>query len=150
MTTQTYPHLIDARQFATMHGVHERTVQRWATDGELPGATKGPDKRWYIPADAMRITPLPGTTPADMSPTRRDVAVVADTSPTRRDVGGDTLADALAVLPAFLTLEQASRLLGVPPVRIKENPERFGAEPVDERRQLMVPARIVREIAGLQ
>lgn len=117
----------------------------------MPGAVKHLDGGWQIPSDAMRIKPLPGTD-TTTTPTRRDsVAVVADTT-TRRDSVGDvgaTLAAALSVLPAFLTLEQASRLLGIPQARIEDNAERFDAEPVGPWRRLMVPARVVREIAGI-
>jgi len=138
---------VDAAQFAHIHRVDARTVQRWCKAGEVPGAVKLPDGGWQIPADAMRIKPLPGT---DVTPTssRRDGVVGPDIT-SRRDDVGDTLAGALSVLPAFLTLEQASRLLGIPAARIKENPERYEAEPVDVFRRLMVPARIVRDIAGI-
>jgi hypothetical protein len=137
---------VDSAQFAQIHRVNERTVQRWCKDGEVPGAVKMPDGGWQIPPDAMRIKPLPGT---DVTPTRRDDVGVVASTPTRRDDVGDTLAGALSVLPALLTLEQASRLLGVPVARIRENPDRFEAEPLGERRQLMVPARVVRYWAGL-
>jgi hypothetical protein len=138
---------LDAAQFARIHRVEPRTVQRWCAAGEVPGAVKLPDGGWHIPPDAMRIKPLPGT---DVAATRRDDvgAVAADTT-TRRDDVGDTLAGALSVLPAFLTLQQASRLLGIPVVRIEEDPDRFEAERVDDRRRYMVPARVVRSIAGI-
>ena len=138
---------MDAAQFAHIHRVDARTVQRWCKAGEVPGAVKLPEGGWHIPSDAMRIKPLPGT---DVSTTRRDDVGVVASTPTRRDDVGDTLLGALSVLPAFLTLEQASRLLGVPVARIRENPERFEAEPLDDRRRLMVPARVVRHEAGLQ
>lgn len=137
---------MDAAQFAHIHRVDARTVQRWCKAGEVPGAVKLPDGGWQIPTDAMRIKPLPGT---DVAATRRDDVGVVASTPTRRDDVGATVAGALSVLPALLTLEQASRLLGIPEVRIKENPERFDAEPLGERRQLMVPARVVRYEAGL-
>jgi len=129
-------------QFATQHHVDARTVQRWCKDGEVPGAVKT-SRGWHIPDDAMRITPLPGT---DVTPSRRDV--VAD-APSRRDDVGDTLAGALSVLPGFLTLEQASRLLGIPVSRIRLHAERFGVEPVGVRGAPMVPACVVRAVAGI-
>jgi hypothetical protein len=134
-------------QFATLHDVDARTVQRWCKAGEIPGATRT-TRGWHIPPDAMRITPLPGT---DVSATRRDsVAVVADTT-TRRDDVGDTLAGALARLPAFLTPEQAAPLLGIGASAIRRHAERFELERVGgpSGRALMVPARVVRQIAGL-
>ena len=150
MNSAPYSTAIDSGQYAARHRVDERTVQRWAKAGELPGATKGADGRWYIPEDAMRIKPLPGTAPTAMSPTRRDdIGVVADASPTRRDDIGASLADALAVRSAFLTLEDAAMLLGVPEASIRRDPDRFRAERIGVRRALMVPARVVREEAGL-
>jgi hypothetical protein len=130
-------------QFATLHRVDPRTVQRWCKDGEIPGAVKT-SRGWQLPADAMRITPLPGT---DMAPTRRDsVAVVADT-PTRRDDVGDTLEGALSVLSAWLTLEQASPLLGISVSAIRKTREVHEVQLIGGR--LMMPARAVRAIAGL-
>jgi len=142
---------VDPAQFARIHRVTTRTVQRWCEAGEVPGAVKHLDGGWQIPSDAMRIKPLPGTGTATTATRRDDVAVASDTT-TRRDSVGDvgaTLAAALSVLPAFLTLDQASRLLGVSKARITENPERFDAEPLDSYRRLMVPARVVRDIAGI-
>jgi hypothetical protein len=136
---------LDAAQFARMNYVDTRTVQRWCAKGEVPGAVKLPDGGWQIPADAMRIKPLPGTDTA----TRRDnVADVADTT-TRRDDVGVTLAATLSLWPAFLTLEQASRVLGIPQSAIRRGRDRFEVEPVGENGALMVPQRVVREIAGI-
>jgi hypothetical protein len=132
-------------QFATLHRVDARTVQRWCKNGEIPGAVKT-STGWQLPADAMRITPLPGT---DVSATRRDtVGVVADI-PTRRDDVGDTLAGALSVLPAFLTLEQASRLLGIPESSIRRRAREFEIRPLGVHGRLMMPARVVRAFAGI-
>jgi hypothetical protein len=132
-------------QFATLHRVDARTVQRWCKAGEIPGAVKT-STGWQIPADAMRITPMPGT---DVSPTRRDDVAVNSATPTRRDDVADTLAGALAVLPALLTLEQASRLLGIPEAAVRRHAEEIGAVPWGSRDRLMVPARVVRGLAGI-
>ena len=132
-------------QFATLHRVDARTVQRWCKNGEIPGAVKT-STGWQLPPDAMRITPLPGT---DVSATRRDsVAVVADI-PTRRDDVGDTLAGALSVLPAFLTLEQASPLLGISVSAILRRRAEYDVEPRGDHGRLMLPARVVRAFAGI-
>ena len=130
------------RTFAQLCEVDERTVQRWLKAGRLPGATKT-NRGWVIPADAK--APAQDDEPtAPTAPTRAVVAPVA-----QRAVQGASLSEALATLPAFLPLEVAALLLGVPVARIKENPERFEAEPLDAFRRLVVPARVVREIAGL-
>lgn len=139
---------MDSAQFAQLHRVDPRTVQRWLQAGEIPGATKLPDGRWQIPADAMRIKPLPGTDVA-MTPTRRDsVGAVADTT-TRRDDVADTLAGTLAKLPALLTVKQAARLLGIPQTQVVRNAGALEAVPWGYDTALMIPQRVVRRIAGL-
>jgi hypothetical protein len=140
--------------FATLRGVSLRTVERWLRDGELPEASKGPDGRWSIPPDAMRQQPLPGT---DMSPSRRGVSAPTspDVSPSRRDMSEPvSLSAALDQLPALLSIEQASRLLGIPASVVREQAAQLQARPWGRRRAngdraLMIPARVVREWAGL-
>lgn len=134
--------------FARQRGVTLRTVERWLANGELPDARKGPDGRWSIPADALRQQPLPGT---DMSPARRGVPVPtsADMSPARRDMSVPrTLAELLAVWPAYLTLEQASQVLGIPVGAILSRRDRYEVENLGGR--LMMPQRVVRTIAGIR
>jgi hypothetical protein len=62
---------------------------------------------------------------------------------------GAGLAAALDKHPALLSLEQASRLLGIPERAIRRHAEQFGAVPWGPRGTLVVPARVVRELAGL-
>jgi hypothetical protein len=140
--------------FARARGVTLRTVERWLGDGELPEAVKDSRGRWSIPADAMRQQPLPGT---DMSPSRRGVTgpTRTDMSPSRRDMSApDSLTAALDQLPALLSLEQASRVLGIPVSVVREQANQLQARPWGRRRAngeraLVIPARVVRELAGL-
>lgn len=142
-------------QFAEHRNTTERTVRRWLKDGWLPGATQYPDGRWDIPRDAIEQKPLfPVATTAaanghDVSGVM-SVARQGDMVPVL-DVGqGMSLAQALDQHPAMLSLEQASRLLGVPEATIIRNRERFAVEELGRATSTWrVPGRIVREIAGL-
>ena len=134
-------------QYAEHVGASERSVWRWLKAGELPAASKAPDGQWFIPANAVRQR-----LSTDMAVTSQSVSV-PDLPVSGHSARGDSLAEALGKLPAFLTLAQAARLLGVSPLRIAENPDRFEAERVGRLgsggRSLMVPARVVRQIAGI-
>lgn len=144
--------MLTVRQYAQEVERDERTVQRWLRDGKLPGVVQT-NHGWLIPSG----TPRPESRKPPAAPV--DNAEASAARPPAREVvtqsrvalsQATSLAGALDQLPAFLPLEIAARLLGVPEVRIKEDPERFAAEPVDERRRLMVPQHVVRKIAGLQ
>jgi hypothetical protein len=130
-------------QYAEHVRVQTRTVERWLAAGELPAASKV-NGRWHIPADATRQIKLNGSShppPTDIAPTSRsDVGVSGQAV---------TLAEALDKLPALLPLEQASRLLGIPERAIRRNAEKLGARPWGPRGTLVVPARVIRELAGL-
>jgi hypothetical protein len=125
-----------------LNGASARTVQRWCDAGEVPGATQNARGRWHIPPGSVRVEALP-----DAAAPRRDVAVSG------RGGGRGTqplgLSEALDRLPAYLTLEQASNVLGISVTSIKRNAERLAAEPVGFRGSLMVPKWIVRQIDGL-
>jgi len=134
-------------QYAEHTGASERSVWRWLKAGELPAASKAPDGQWYIPPDAVRQRS--GTdvalTRTDMSVTRQSVSG-ANGHPAQ----GESLAEALDQHPAFLTIEEAARLLGVPETAITRHRERFAVEKFGAAISTWrVPGRIVREIAGL-
>lgn len=138
-------------QYAEHVGVTERTVQRWLSGGELPDARKAPDGRWHIPADAMRIQPL---VPVAAAKAVNGYDTSSDVSPTRRgDVGASgqpvSLAQVLERLPALLSLEEASRVLGIPESQIRRYAGQLEALPWGKHGSLVVPARVVRELAGL-
>jgi len=141
---------MNAAQYAEHIGVAERTVLRWLKAGELPSASKAPDGRWFIPADAVRQVRL-GDSPAmspDVSVTRQG-DMVPVTSANGHPAQGGSLADALDQHPALLTLEEASRFLGIPETAIRRHAEELGAVPWGPRGTLVVPARTVRGLAGL-
>jgi hypothetical protein len=145
-------------QYAEHRGKELRTVRRWLRDGWLPGAVQYPDGRWDIPRDAIEQKPL---IPPAPRASRNGQAVSPDTSGvvsvTRHgdmvaaSSGGQAvgLADALDKHPALLSLEEASRLLGIPETAIRRHADHLGAVPWGPRGTLVVPARVVRELAGL-
>jgi hypothetical protein len=78
------------------------------------------------------------------------VPTSADVSPSRRDMSGpQSLAELLAVWPAFLSLEQAEQALGIPAAAIRRHRKQFEAEPLGPYGALVVPACVVRAFAGL-
>ena len=131
---------VNAAQYATHVGKSERTVLRWLRDGQLPAAVKTPDGQWFIPADAVHQVTSP-----DMSVTRQ-VTRQADAGVNEQ---GPSLAEYLDRHPALLSLEAASRLLGIPESAIRRHAEDLGAVPWGPRGTLVVPARVVRGLAGL-
>lgn len=147
-------------EFAQIKGVSARTVQRWLKNGEIPGAVRRRDNTWHLPADAQRVERLDDT-PGDAS--RHDAATPPDATTSRRDVAttpgsdvlpflpaqGLSLADALAMQPAWLDLDTACRFLGVSKRAVKRDPEFFGARPLGDFRRLLIPQATVRRDAGL-
>jgi hypothetical protein len=136
-------------QFAEHRNTTERTVRRWLKDGWLPGATQYPDGRWDIPRDAIEQKPLIPPMPAAPA-NGHDVSGVMSVARQGDTAQGPSLAQALDQHPAMLSLEQASRLLGVEVAAIIRNRERFAVEELGRAASTWrVPGRIVREIAGL-
>lgn len=144
---------MNAAQYAEHVGVSERTVLRWLKAGELPSAVKTGDGRWFIPADAVRQVPMVPDSPAGLfTATSPDVSVTRQGDVARvNGAGGQpvSLGDALDLHPALLSLEEASRLLGIPESSIRRHADQLDARPWGPRGTLVVPARIVRGLAGL-
>ncbi|WP_332065028.1 hypothetical protein [Agromyces sp. CCNWLW203] len=115
-------------------GKTERTVRRWLADDELPGAKKRPDGAWMIPADAVRTIGHAG----------RDVVSIGGDSQVTAPVSLTSLLDEQ---PALLPLDVAARLLGTSEYSIKSNRDMFDVRRIG--RGLVVPQRVVRELAGL-
>lgn len=135
------------RAFAAANEVDERTVQRWLKAGKLPGAVKT-NKGWAIPADAAAPAPAPPA-PAPSGPgTLVAAAVPGPPVPAALPPGGG-LAAFLDTLPAFIALEVAERVLGIPESAIRRNADELGARPWGPRGTLVIPVRSVREAAGL-
>ena len=148
--------MLTVAQYAEHRGKTIRTVRRWLADPQLVealGAVQLEDRTWMIPADAeptveqrAAVVGLPTSAVArnTQQPTSRDVSRVS------RPTTPATLEQLLQLEPAYLDLETASRLLGVPVRAIRRNREAFGAVPYGDRGRLVVPQAIVRRVAGVQ
>jgi len=129
----------------------ERTVRRWIADDRMPGLELAADGSWLIPADAE-----PGAKGAHPRPQQRSSHVapsqavdrVTAAAPARRPAV-PTLPALLAEQPAYLDLDTASQLLGIPVRAIRRNRDHFGAVPFGDRGRLVVPQSVVRAIAGV-
>lgn len=150
--------MLTLQQYAEAKEVDQRTVKRWLSAGELPGAIKDEDSgKWSIPADArrtkghgLRATPVPDRATAEVTElvVHRHLTpsgvVPFDGAPTPTP-----LLDRLQDLPAYLTVAQAAEFLGVPRAQIAAHPETFDAVPVGVAGSLRVPQATVRRIAGI-
>jgi hypothetical protein len=126
-------------QYAAHHGKSDRTVQRWLAAGLIPGAVQTRDG-WQIPADALPLFDDPG----GRSVATSSRAVTTTPPPA-------TLAAALDVLPAYLDVDTAARLLGLKVRTVARNPQRWDGERLggDNGQAWMIPAAAVRKVAGL-
>ena len=124
--------------YAAHHGKSDRTVQRWLADGLLPGAQRTREG-WLIPADVLPMPDPPGA-----GTVARTGAPVSVAPPA-------TLAGALDVLPAYLTVERAADLLGINPRTVRRNATRWHGERIggENGQAWMIPAAAVRQVAGL-
>lgn len=143
-------------QYATANNVSTRTVKRWLADDELPGAEKDQfTNEWRIPAHATRL--LRPRTEQPAGPVAVGAAVErhvfggrSEIQPMPQLAAGlePSLRDDLDDETAYLSIDEASRYLGIPQAQIRQNAERFQLEPVGTNGSLRVPQRVVREIAG--
>ncbi|WP_157372878.1 hypothetical protein [Agromyces sp. Root81] len=124
--------LLTLQGYVDATGKTERTVRRWLAAGELPGAELR-DGAWMIPADAVRR--VGGS--AEVARIGGDSQVTAPVS----------LTSLLDEQPALLPLDVAARLLGTSEYSIKSNRDMFDVRRIG--RGLVVPQRVVRELAGL-
>jgi hypothetical protein len=111
----------------------DRQVKRWLADDELPGAVKDESGRWLIPADATRrpqLRPLPtSSTPSTLA--RVDARPVP-----------------LDALPSFLTVEQASLVLGISRYAIESHRDYFDVVPFGAHGSHVVPLATIKRIRG--
>jgi hypothetical protein len=126
--------MLTLTEYAARHDKSTRTVQRWLDRGALPGAVMV-EGRWAIPADVLPLRDAAGTVATTGAP-----AGVAPPA---------TLAGALDTLPAYLTIERAAQLLGISPYAVRTHIARFCGERVGPAGAWMVPASVVRQVAGL-
>lgn len=143
-------------EFGEIHGASARTVQRWCEAGEIPGATRDRRNRWHIPPGSTRVEIL-----HDDDDASRQVGAVSRQVATRRDVSGAVatmaalpqgggLSAYLETLTAYISLEVAAQVLGIPEAAIRRNAEELGAKRWGDRGTLVVPLRAVRDAAGLR
>lgn len=148
---------LSVRAFAARHGVAVRTVERWLGAGLLAGAVKT-SRGWDIPAETRRPPASGGaSTPPPAPPVTGGLAadggalVASESSraPVAMLPQGVSVASALEVLPAFVPLEVAVVLLGLPAAAVRRHAEELGARPWGHRGRLVVPASTIRAHAGL-
>lgn len=146
-------HRLSLSQYATAHNVSTRTVKRWLADDELPGAEKDPfTNEWRIPAHATRQLKPRTEEPRPPTGTAVEQHIFHGRSqiqPVPELAGLEpSLRDDLDDETAYLSIDEASRYLGIPQAQIRQNAERFQLEPVGTNGSMRVPQRVVREIAG--
>ena len=118
--------MVGVKQYAELHHAGERTVRTWLADGRLHSAVKHGNV-WMIdpndePAEPQAVQHVPH---------------------------GATLDAELASSPAFLELEQASRLLGIGVAAIRRHRDYFELVPFGPNGSLVMPAAVVRRVAGV-
>lgn len=133
--------MLGVKQYAEHVGAGERTVRTWLADGRLPGARKL-NGVWMIPADER---------PTDAAPAAELVAMphMPQVASVELAGGPGRLELELAEAPAFLELDAAARMLGIPVSAIRRQRAYFELVPFGERGRLVMPARVVRTVAGL-
>ena len=145
-------HLVTAEQWATAHGVALRSVRRYLQKGKLPTAVME-GGRWMIPLDAEVEHQAAQGTVVRQAPA---AAPATTQAPRARATATMTLEGELGGQTAYLDLETASRLLGIPADVVVRHREEFGTvrygdlDPSTRRRAWVVPASTVRAIAGLR
>lgn len=134
--------LLTIAQYAELVGKSERTVWRWLP--HLEGAQQQPDGSWRIPSTARPQLPSRSSSSTSSAVERRTPAPAQ-----QLEARPATIAAQLEQQPAYLDVDTAARLLGIPAGAIRRNRDRFGAEPFGAHGALVVPAGTVRRIAGL-
>lgn len=129
--------MLGVKQYAEHVGAGERTVRTWLADGKLTGARKL-NGVWMIPADDRPVESASAGELATLPQAVRHLPQVP------AGLGAE-----LAGAPAFLELELAAHLLGIPVSAVRRHREYFELVPFGERGRLVMPAARVRTIAGL-
>ena len=156
MEIQTPTEVLTLNEYAESVGVHPRSVKRWLANGEVPDAFQDPfSKQWQFPAGAPRVqraSEEPATTgySTAVSPANGGAVVPHGWFPHPGEIHEDepTRLEMLDEESAFLTVERASKFLGVPQAQIRANAETFGLMPVGINGSLMVPKSTIRRFEG--
>lgn len=153
-------HMQTIGEYAKARGVSTRTVERWLKANRLEDAVKVNDA-WLIPAGAVpddtaaaRAERAAHPTPPNVGPDRgarpgSGVAVRQAGAVPALPAAPPTLAELLAVLPAYLPLATAARMLGVTQRAILENPGHFDTQPFGPGDSIRVPKHVIIKAAGL-
>jgi hypothetical protein len=151
------------RQYSDEHQVHERTIKRWLSAGELPGAFQDQTTQWHIPADATRQPRSESVAGATLTFTPAAPVLewpgqpgtqLAAVPPPRPETVDDRVED----LPTVMTVDEFVDVLnhGRPaddPIATKRglinNAERFDLFKLTERGPWLVPLSTVKKLRGL-
>lgn len=129
--------LLSIDQYADRHNISRRTImRRLATPEGIPGAIKQ-GKQWSIPADA----PMPGTGHGTVARTDRPAAAPVPSAP--------SLTAILDGSTAYLSIEDAARLMGLTEYAVRSNREFFEGQPFGPAGSIVIPQSTVRRIAGI-
>jgi hypothetical protein len=137
----------ERRRSLGLAGGGERTVRTWLADGRLHGARQMHGV-WMIPANEEPAEPM--TTGELVAAPAAHAADVQPFYPRgSSELGAYLVERGLADAPAFLELELASRLLGVGVGAIRRHRDYFELVPFGPNGSLVMPAAVVRRVAGL-
>lgn len=128
----------ERRRSLGLAGGGERTVRTWLADGRLHGARQMHGV-WMIPANEEPAEP----------PTTSELVAAPAAAVQHVPQAGGSLEAELAIAPAFLELELASRLLGVGVGAIRRHRDYFELVPFGPNGSLVMPAAVVRRVAGI-
>lgn len=118
--------IVTIQQYADAQRVSFKTVNNWLRLGKLAGAYKNERGQWMIPLDARPVA-----------------TAVVDR------VDSPTPAATLDTLPSFLTLEQASALLGISRHAIASHRDYFDVVPFGAHGGLVIPLATIKRVRGL-
>lgn len=150
MVTPLIPtYYLTLAQYADQHNVSERTVKRWLSADELPGATKNEHGAWQIPSHAQRTVPAgEGQTTLALRPEQNVTAVQYDPPapmPAVREIpAGRT----------FFSAAEAAELMSCPELRItayaiKKHREYYHGVEAGPNGMIVVPAYRILQLKGL-
>lgn len=150
-------------EYATKHDVSTRAVKTWLSGRGtyvLRGAEKDELGHWQIPEHAVKERNTARVD--DMQPQDHSAATLTLVPPAAErgqlvpaagypmiEPPEPTLREDLDDEPAFLTVEDAARYLGIPQAQIIANADRFGLEAVGFNGSLRVPQRVIRRVMGV-
>jgi len=142
---------LPAKDYADLKGIAFRSVTRYLAAEELPGAAQDGAGKWLIPADTERAQHKELVVRQGAEVQVHSVQGGASTPlGTMKDYSKmPTLEQALDHQTAYVSIEEASRLLGITEYAIRSHPEEYGIVPRGRHGAVVVPQAVIRTIAGL-